>query len=54
MRKVRFKGIRPRGTWLPRRMWRPGEILELDDSVAQQLIREPDFEIVRMRRRRRA
>ena len=51
MRKVRFKGIRPRGTIVPRRMWRPGEILELDDTVARELTREPDFEIVRRRRR---
>ena len=55
MRKVKYTGLRPMGTLTPRRMWRPGEILEVDDDIAKKLARDPNFMLVvkaRSRRRR--
>ena len=46
MRRVRYNGLRPMGTLRPRRMWSPGEVLEVDDDVAEELARENDFELV--------
>jgi len=47
MRKVRFTGIRRVGTLRPRRMWSPGEVLEVEDDVAEELNRLPGFEMLR-------
>lgn len=43
MKKVWFSGVSPKGTLRPRRMWTPGDILEVADDVAEELIREPGF-----------
>ena len=47
MKKVRFTGIRRVGTLRPRRMWSPGEVLEVEDDVAEELNRLPGFEMLR-------
>ena len=47
MRRVRFTGIRRVGTLRPRRMWSPGEVLEVEDDVAEELNRLPGFEMLR-------
>jgi hypothetical protein len=47
MRRVRFTGIRRLGTLRPRRMWSPGEELEVEDDVAEELGRQPGFTILR-------
>jgi len=47
MRKVRFTGIRRVGTLRPRRMWSPGEVLEVEDDVAEELSRQPGFKMLR-------
>ena len=47
MRKVRFTGIRRVGTLRPRRMWSPGEVLEVEDDVAEELNRQPGFKMLR-------
>ena len=47
MRKVRFTGISPVGTLRPRRMWSPGEVLEVEDDVAEELNRQPGFKMLR-------
>ena len=54
MKKVRFSGVGRVGTLRPRRVWSPGEVLEVEDDVAKQLTGQPGFEIVRSRSRRRA
>lgn len=53
MKKVRFSGVGRVGTLRPRRVWSPGEVLEVEDDVARQLSGQPGFEIVRSRRRSR-
>lgn len=47
MRKVRFTGISRVGTLRPRRMWSPGEVLEVEDDVAEELNRLSGFEMLR-------
>ena len=47
MRKVRFTGIRRVGTLRPRRMWSPGEVLEVEDDLAEELNRQSGFEMLR-------
>ena len=51
--KVKYTGLRPQGTLRPRRMWRPGEILDVDDEVAEELIKGPEFTPVESSRSRR-
>ena len=51
MKKVKFSGLRPRGTLSPRRLWRPGDTVQLEDDVAEALLREPGFSVVTRRRR---
>ena len=53
MRKVKYTGLRPMGTLRPRRMWRPGEILEVDDDVAEKLCKGSDFTLIKKARSRR-
>jgi len=47
MRRVRFTGIRRVGTLRPRRMWSPGEVLEVEDEVAEELGGQLDFKVLR-------
>jgi hypothetical protein len=47
MKEVKFSGIRPKGTMNPRRLWTPGESLRLDEEVAEALLKEPGFTLVR-------
>ena len=47
MRRVMFTGIRRVGTPRPRRMWSPGEALEVEDDVAEELNRQPGFKVLR-------
>ena len=53
MRKVKYTGLRPMGTLRPRRMWRPGEILEVDDDVAEKLCKGSDFTLIKKARSKR-
>jgi len=46
MRKVRFSGVRRVGTLRPRRMWSPGEVLEVKDDVAEELKDLPGFTVL--------
>ena len=52
--KVRFNGIRRLGTLRPRRMWSPGEELEVEDDVAEELADQPGFTILRRPPKKRA
>ena len=47
MRKVQYTGLRPKGTITPRIMWRPGDVLELDEELAKEIARDPDFRLLR-------
>ena len=51
MRRVKYTGVTRKGTLRPRRMWTPGEVLEVDNEIASELIKSPDFRSVRTRRR---
>jgi len=53
LKRVRFTGPRRKGTLDPRRVWYPGEVIEVDDRVADELAMEPDFIIVKARSRRK-
>ena len=53
MKKVKYTGVRPQGTLKPRRMWYPGEVLEVENEVAEQLVEAPGFELVKTRRTRK-
>jgi len=47
MKKVWFNGVNPKGTLRPRRMWTSGDVLEVSDDAAKELIREPGFMLVK-------
>jgi len=47
MKKVMFNGVSPRGTLKPRRMWTPGDILDVADDVSEALLREPGFVLLK-------
>ena len=53
MKRVKFTGVRPQGTLRPRRMWSPGEVLEVENEVARVLVEAPGFEMVKTRRTRK-
>jgi hypothetical protein len=53
MKKVKFGGLRPKGTLNPRRLWRPGETVEVEDNEAEALLRDPEFQQVKTGTRRR-
>ncbi|MHA1227847.1 MAG: hypothetical protein ACTSPV_13960 [Candidatus Hodarchaeales archaeon] len=53
MRKVKFNGARRVGTLRPRRMWTPGEILEVEDGIAEELTGQPNFILVEEKKRRK-
>jgi len=50
-KRIRFKGARRKGTLTPRRLWVPGEVVSLEDSVADELVKDPEFQLVRSRKR---
>ena len=52
-KKIRFKGARRKGTLTPRRLWAPGEVVTVDDGVAEELTRDPEFELLKPKRRKR-
>jgi hypothetical protein len=54
MKRIRFKGARRKGTITPRRVWAPGEVVAVDDGVAEELTRDPEFVLVRPRKRAEA
>ena len=54
MKRIRFKGARRKGTLTPRRLWAPGEVLKLDDDVADELVKDPEFQLVKPRKRKKA
>jgi hypothetical protein len=54
MKRIRFKGARWKGTLTPRRLWAPGEVVTVDDSIAEELVKDPEFQLVRSRKRRKA
>ena len=52
MTRVKYTGVTRKGTLRPRRMWPPGEVLEVDNEIASELIKSPDFRWVRTRKRK--
>ena len=54
MRKIMFNGVSPRGTLRPRKMWSPGEALEVADDVAEELLGEPGFVLLKKATPRRS
>jgi len=51
-KRIRFKGARRKGTLTPRRLWTPGEVVSLEDSVADELVKDPEFQLVRSRKKK--
>ncbi len=49
-KRIRFKGARWKGTLTPRRLWAPGEVVTVDDCVAEELVRDQEFQLVRSRK----
>jgi hypothetical protein len=49
VKKVKYRGNRRKGTLVPRRIWRPGEEILLEDEVARALVTDLDFIIVKRR-----
>ena len=47
MKKVMFNGVSPMGTLRPRRMWSPGDTLDVADDVAKELLGEPGFVLLK-------
>jgi len=47
MRRVMFTGFRRVGTLRPRRLWSPGEALDVEDDVAEELGSHPDFKVLK-------
>jgi len=47
MRKVMFNGVSPKGTLRPRRLWSPGDVLNVADDVAVELLGEPGFMLLK-------
>ena len=54
MKRIRFKGARRKGTLNPRRLWAPGEVLKLDDDIADELVKDPEFQLVKPKKRKKA
>ena len=50
--KIRYHGVRRKGTTNPRKIWVPSETLEVPDDVAEELLRDPEFKTVKQKRRR--
>jgi len=53
MKRIRFKGARRKGTLTPRRLWAPGEVVTVDDGAAEELVKDPEFQLVRPRKKPR-
>jgi len=47
MKRIMFSGVNPKGTLRPRRMWSPGDVLEVADDVAEELLGEPGFMLLK-------
>jgi hypothetical protein len=47
MKKIMFNGVSPKGTLRPRRMWSPGEALNVADDVAEELLGEAGFMLLK-------
>lgn len=45
--KVKYTGLWPKGTLHPRPMWWPGDFLDVDDNVAEELLRERGFMLLK-------
>ena len=52
MKRIRFNGARRKGTLTPRRLWAPGEVVTVDDGVADELVKDPEFQLVRSRKKK--
>lgn len=52
MKRIRFKGARRKGTLTPRRLWTPGEVVSLEDDVADELVKDPEFQLVEPRKKK--
>jgi hypothetical protein len=49
MKKIKYIGNRRKGTPVPRRVWSPGEELLVHDEVAEALLEDSEFEIIKKR-----
>ena len=54
MKKIWFNGLNPKGTLRPRRIWNPGDVLEVADDVAEELLKEPGFILLKPEKPKKA
>jgi hypothetical protein len=47
VKKVMFNGVSPKGTLRPRRLWSPGDALDVADDVAGELLGETGFVLLK-------
>ena len=47
MPEVKYVGNTRRGTMTPRKMWWPGETMKVDESTADELVKDPNFRLVK-------
>lgn len=52
MTKVQYVGNTRRGTLTPRKMWSPRETMDVAADVAEELVRDPNFRLVRPRKKK--
>ena len=52
MPKVQYVGNTRRGTLTPRKMWWPGETMDMAADVAEELVRDPNFRPVKPRKKK--
>jgi len=53
MKRIMFNGVNPKGTLRPRRMWNPGDVLDVADDVAEELLGEPGFMLLKPEKTRK-
>ena len=49
MKKIKYIGTRRKGTEAPRRVWSPGEELLVEDEVAEALLEDSEFVVIKKR-----
>jgi len=52
MHKIKYVGNTRRGTITPRKMWWPGETMKVSPEVAEELLEDPDFVLVKSEKKK--
>ena len=49
--KIRYNGVRGKGTIVPRVIWRPGDVRDVNPQVVEELLRDPDFTLIKPKKK---